>query len=110
MPTVTRERIPGDVEGFRKYALDVFIKKAEGYDLDSVMIDLGYTQKEIDKARNAGQATLVYTITLKTSKRSESMGRDYLVSVRDAARSHLGVQRDEELSADYAYTRTEQDD
>lgn len=110
MPTVTRNAIPIDVKGFRKHALDVFVQKAEGYDLDPVMIDLGYTQKEIDKARNAGQAALVYTVTLKTSKRSEAVGRDHLNSVREAVRSYLGVQRGEELDVTYTYTHAESDD
>lgn len=111
MATVTRRKdIPTDIEGFRKFALGVFVEKSQGRDLDQVMIDLGYTQKEIDKARDAGKATLVYTVTLRTNQRSEAMGRDYLGSIRDAARSYLGVMRSEEVDVTYTYTRDQDED
>jgi hypothetical protein len=106
----TKASVPKDIEGFRKYALGVFVEKSTGRDLDQVMIDLGYTQKQIDKARDAGKATLTYTVTLTTSKRNEETGRNYLPSIRDAARNYLGLQRGENVDVTYAYARDEDDD
>jgi hypothetical protein len=109
MATIPRKDIPKDIDGWRDYALKVFVEKSTGRDLDQVMLDLDYTQAQIDKARNAGKATLTYTVTLRTTKRNEQTGRDYLSSVRDAARSYLGVQRGEDIEVTYAYVREADD-
>jgi len=106
----TKASVPKDIEGFRKYALGVFVAKSTGRDLDQVMIDLGYTQAQIDKARNGNKATLTYTVTLTTNQRNEQRGRDYLPEIREGARRYLGLVRGEDVDVTYAFTAANDDD
>ena len=103
MPVVQKKDVPKDLAGFRAHALKTFLANTENSRLDTVMIDLGYTVEEIQAARDAGKVKLVYTVTLLTNRRDERAGRDYLPSIRDAARNYLGVQRGETVEVEFQF-------
>ena len=103
MPTIPKSAVPKDLAGFRAHALKTFLANTDSGKLDTVMIDLGYTQAEINAARDAGKTKHTYTVTLTTTRRTEQAGRDYIGSIRDAARSYLGVQRGENVDVAYQF-------